>query len=201
MLYRAAQGLQQLGDPMLRHLIVAELAKRINTDVDRLEEQFTQLTPPASAGPRRAGLHAPTLLGNTIGLLLQQPAVALQVRAAAELATLQIPGVEVLQRIVELVHATPELDCVGLLERFRGTPWEPRLRELAATCLPHKADLTLEFRDALARLQERALRQRSRSLKMNATLSADEQAELRALEAQLAGVKERAEFLVEPLQQ
>ena len=203
MLHRAARGLQQLGDPMLRHLIVAELARRINTDADRLEEQLTQLTPLTPARPRRTGLRAPTLLGNTISLLLQQPAVALQVKAAAELATLQIPGVEVLQRMVELVHATPKLDCASLLERFRDTPWELRLRELAATCLPHskQTDLTLEFRDALARLQQRHLRQRSRSLKMNATLSTDEQAELRTLEAQLAGVEEPAGVLVEPLQQ
>lgn len=186
--YRAGNWLHKLGDRMLRELILNTLAERVGITVERLEAQINApVTPPLRITPTKQHKHLPSpkLLGIAISLLLNEPATA---DDELDLTNLNIKGIDVLQKIVALVRSRPGISCAGILEHFRGSIWEPRLRELAAERPPlgDGADLKQEFHDAVKRLHEQHLRHRSRTLKMIERPSEAQQEELRMLETQLA---------------
>lgn len=186
--HRAGNWLNKLGDRVLRELILNTLAERVGITAERLEAQINApATPPLRIAPAKQHQHRPSpkLLGIAIGLLLNEPAAA---NDKFDLGNLNIKGIEVLQEIVALVRASPGISCAGILEHFRGSPWEPRLRELAAERPPlgDDADLKQEFHDAVERLHEQHLRHRSHALKMIERPSEAQQEELRMLETRLA---------------
>ena len=178
--HRVADWLNKLGDRVLRELILEALAERIGVDAERLEVQINAPTaprPPATSTPPRGGMHTPKLLANAIRLLLNEPAAAVEAAPGEpDLDGLDIKGIQVLQEILTLVRTRPGIGCAGILEHFRATPWEGRLRELAAEqpLLGEGADLEREFRDALHRLHEQHLKLRSRTLKMLEDPSAEQ---------------------------
>ncbi len=197
---RAAGYLQPLADRLLRRLILQELAKWIEVEPDYLErmlEESRQGRPgpaPAQVQPRRqrrpGSLPQPSLLGSAIALLLQRPQLALTVSKPASLREWQVEGIDFLVELLQLIHTKKQIGCAAILERWRDTPYERRLQELAAgsLLLEETEHLEQEFEDALARLRQRHFRQRFRQLARQSKGAPDpaQRKELRSLQESLA---------------
>jgi DNA primase len=136
--------------------------------------------PPSSAAtPRRS------LVRSAIALLLQRPALALDLPPPYRFVALRQPGVELLTEIIALVNARPEIHTGALLEHFDGRDEAAALQKLASQSLPGEENhWKTEFLDAMAQLDRQTQQQRIDELQAKhgeSGLGDDDKAELRAL--------------------
>jgi DNA primase len=136
--------------------------------------------PPASAAaPRRS------LVRSAIALLLQRPALALDLPPPYRFVALRQPGVELLTEIIALVNARPEIHTGALLEHFEGRDEATALQKLASQSLPGEENhWKTEFLDAMGQLDRQTQQQRIDELQAKhgeSGLGDDDKAELRAL--------------------
>ena len=98
--------------------------------------------------------------------MLKKPALANSTGTHHELAESGIPGVDLLLRILDILHEEPEISTQNLLDRFRGDSHETHLYKLAAMEPPVDSDESLErmFADCLQRLQKQYIHHRQRQL-------------------------------------
>ncbi|MCB1622873.1 MAG: toprim domain-containing protein, partial [Thiothrix sp.] len=92
-----------------------------------------------------------------ITLLLHDPGLAAQVENPEKMLTWELPGVELLLQLVEIIEDNPHIHSAGLLERFRGTGHEKILGNLMAW-QPARADAALlqrEFQDCLRQVKRK----------------------------------------------
>ena len=166
---------------------------------DLMRQHLTSLTgvgarpeaPPAQAPVRRVrgGQHVPapkrSVVRNAITLLLQQPALALDLTEGARFTALRQPGVELLAELIALVQQRPDIRTGALLAHFEGRADADPLQKLAAISLPgDEAAWRVEFADAIARLDQETRQQRIQELQskqQEGTLDAVDKAELRDL--------------------
>ena len=172
----------------LKDQILAEVEQRLGQQIDG--RMLRLLGESGSAPPQRPPQlpeqhWTPTRLA--INLLLKKPVLAANTGAHHELADSGIPGVELLLRILDIIHEEPAVSTQTLLERFRGDAHEGHLYKLAAMEPPVENDDSLErmFGDCLNRLQKQYVHHRQRQLiaKLQAgeTLSEAEKQEHRKL--------------------
>ena len=148
---------------------------------------------PVQRAHRGGGRLAPapkrSLVRSAIALLLQQPALALDLQPGG-FATLRQPGVDLLVEIVALVRARPGITTGGVLEQFAETDHAVALQKLASQPLP--GDETLwrnEFLDVMAQLERQTLQQRVDELQekqRDGGLDVRDKEEMRALLGSLA---------------
>jgi DNA primase len=118
-------------------------------------------------------------------LLLNHPTAALELDIT-QLAGVDKPGIDLLQRLIETLHQEPNMTTAGLLERWRHDAAGKHLGKLAAAELPDddEFDAAAELKECLAALAAVARRQHFDILiekqRVN-SLSEDEKAELRRL--------------------
>src|SRR5690606_25794667 len=149
--------------------------------------------PPAPSRPARAGTPAPKrrLVRSAIALLLQQPALGLQLERPYRFDALRQPGVPLLLELLEVVHRRPEISTGALLEHFAGHEHAEALRQLAAQALPgDEASWAAELHDAIAQLERQTLQQRIDELQQKQRsqgLDSFDKYELRQLLQALAG--------------
>src|SRR5690606_26340160 len=86
--------------------------------------------PHAGATPRRS------LVRSAIALLLQKPALALDLQPPYRFVALRQPGVELLTELVALVSARPDISTGALLEHFAEREEAAALQKLASQTLP-----------------------------------------------------------------
>ncbi len=119
-----------------------------------------------------------------IALLLHQPALAQRAGDSRRLADLEVPGMTLLVRLLELMQAQPHLSSGAVLEHWRGSPESEPLMKLATRPLQVPEEgMAAEFAGTLERLESRLHDQRVEQLLskgMNA-LSAEDKAELESL--------------------
>ncbi len=183
--------LSQLPPGAFRQMMIArlaEIARMQAVDLTRLIEQrapktairplLTKATPPQS--PVRM---PPVRLA--IALLLQRPSLALQAGDPERLGGIELSGVEMLEEMLSLIQAHPELSTGALLERWRESPQAPYLFKLARWQHPlPEQEWEAEFNGALERIAAQGIEQRKQRLldKSRAgELSAQERGELQAL--------------------
>lgn len=137
----------------------------------------------AGATPRRS------LVRSAIALLLQQPALALDLQPPYRFVSLRQPGVDLLTELIALVSARPDITTGALLEQFDGREEATALQKLATQTMPGDEDKWREeFLDAMARLDRATLQQRIDELQARVTeggfaaLSVEQKAELRELQ-------------------
>jgi len=160
--------LSRLAPGVFRHMMIARLAEIALVPPAEVERLLTGAAPAAGAGarsgPRRrpgGGRTAPSLVRTAVAALLQRPALAGLAGEPAWLAGLEMPGVDLLKEMIELLHDHPHLGSGALLEHWRDTDHGRALQKLAASpLLDDTADLEREFLDALARLRTRLHEQR-----------------------------------------
>ena len=163
---------------------------------DLMRQHLTTLTgvgravaPEAAPRRVRAGRHVPapkrSVVRTAITLLLQQPALALDVPEGARFTALRQPGVELLAELMALVQRRPDIRTGALLDHFDDRPEADALQKLAAITLPgDEAAWRVEFADAIARLDQQTMQQRVDELQLKqreGALDAVDKAELRDL--------------------
>ena len=144
---------------------------------------------PVQRATRSTGHGAPapkrSLVRSAIALLLQQPALALDLGQADTFAALRQPGVDLLAGIVSLVRERPGITTGGVLEQFADTEHAAALQKLASQPMPGDEALWRnEFLDAMAQLERQTLQQRVDELQEKArqgVLEVRDKEELRAL--------------------
>jgi DNA primase len=170
---RARPLLRQLPDGALRRLLIQDLAGLAGTRMETLEPLLQPDAESRTATRRpRANFRPPdrsnrSLVGRIVRLLLVRPALAELVEEPAGLREAGLPGVDFLAELVEFILSRPEIRCAGILEHWRDSPLEARLKELAADAeMLESADVDLEaeFLDALEGLGRQKRKQQLREL-------------------------------------
>jgi DNA primase len=143
---------------------------------------------PASHTPKRS------LVRSAITLLLQKPALALELQPPYRFVALRQPGIELLTELIARVSARPDISTGALLEEFEGREEAAALQKLASQSLPgdeHK--WRDEFIDTMVQLDRLTLQQRVDELQAKwreggtpSALAPEEHAELKELQAAIA---------------
>jgi DNA primase len=150
----------------LKDQILAEVEQRLGQKIDgRMLRLLGEDKPARPALTRLPEQHwTPTRLA--INLLLKKPALANATGTHHELADSNIPGVDLLLKILDRIHDEPEISTQNLLERFRGDEHEHHLYRLAMMEPPIENDESLErmFADCLQSLQKQYIDHRQKRL-------------------------------------
>ncbi|SFL22178.1 DNA primase [Lysobacter sp. cf310] len=180
---------------------------------DLMRQRLTELTgvgarastPETHVPAQRARGTAPTqkrsLVRAAIELLLQQPALALELQAPYRFSALRQNGVELLTEIVGLIAARPDINTGALIEHFAEREEAKALQKLAASSfVGDEQVISRYFLGTMSQLELQAVEQRQAEIadKLRelgpAALSMEERAETarllqdaRALRAQIAG--------------
>jgi len=139
---------------------------------DLMRQRLTELT---GVGAARTGADAPaparprtppaptqkrSLVRGAIALLLQRPALALDLEPPYTFGVLRQPGVPLLADLIALVRERPEITTGALLEHFAEREEGAALQKLAMQQLPgEEAKWREEFLDVMAQLELQAKRQ------------------------------------------
>jgi DNA primase len=183
---QATPFIASLPQGALRQLLLADLADLAGTPVETLEPLLPatnfhlvnhKVTYRPAPGSR-------TLVTTIIELILFRPDLAALVEDPVELDAIPDPGAGFLRKMVELVHSRPDINCAGIIENWRGTKYETRLREIAAESderVGALADLERELLDILGLLKRHRDRQSRQKLasKPLHELSKEEKEQLR----------------------
>ena len=103
------------------------------------------------------------------------------------MATLPDPGALFLKEMVEFIHGRPNITCAAIIENWRDSKYEARLKELATKSdilLSELEDLDRELLDAIERLRAKKRKQdrkKSTTVSRMSELTDEGKAELRNL--------------------
>ncbi len=182
-----------------REVLVKKLADAVELPVEKLERLVKTGRTEAGSGGRKqapAGVRrsnprgGPSMIRRAIALLLNHPGAGVNLDAAT-LSDVERPGVGLFVRLIETVHAEPNITTAGLVEHFRHDDEGRHLGKLAAAELPLEDDFdaAAELAHCLTRLRQTANEDRIEFLiqkQRDGSLDPDGIAELRRL---LAGRK------------
>jgi len=150
----------------LKDQILAEIERRLGQKIDgRMLRLLGEDKPVQSTPGKLPEQHwTPTRLA--INLLLKKPALGSATGTHNELADSDIPGVDLLLKILDIIHEETDISTQNLLDRFRGDDHESHLYKLAAMEPPVENDESLErmFADCLQSLQKQYIHHRQKQL-------------------------------------
>lgn len=155
----ARPRLAKIGNTIFKHMIINELASRVNLPTSdlaqllgekpagqaRLAKTIKQTSEPRKLSPVRT----------VISLLLEQPQLAQLASEPARLKELEEPGISLLVELLELIQQRPNISCGVILEHWRDRPESKHLNKLARTtsAIPVEG-YEHEFNDALRLLDK-----------------------------------------------
>ncbi|MHB8471332.1 MAG: DNA primase [Gammaproteobacteria bacterium] len=185
--------LSKLPDGVFRQMMLEQLSGIVQLGSEKLAMLMGAGSP--QAGENRAPLQRPvrkafqsvatkSLVQGAVALLLHQPALAQQAGDPRRLADLDVPGMALLIRLLDLLQAQPHLSSGAVLEHWRDTPEAEPLMKLAARPLEVPEDgMAAQFADTLDRLEARLRDQRMEQLLSKGVnaLSAEDKVELERL--------------------
>ncbi len=180
---------ERIPDVVYREMLQEKLGQLTRMDGARLGQLIGAPAGKPDAHRRLPGL-AMTPVRRAILLLMHQPALsATATEHLDELRELDLPGADLLVKLIEFLRDRPEVSMAGLLEHWRETPGGPALHKLAGQRLEIPEDgMAAEFRHVLDNQLLASLRQRDRDRRLAALqgrrpsdLSEVEKAELRVL--------------------
>ena len=175
----------KISQGVYRELLVAQLAEKVGIAPERLETlllgEGTGPPPTRTAPAARHG--RPSLIRQTIGLILHFPEAAGQVDPVEGLENVSQPGTDLLARLLEITRDNPQINTGGLLERFRHDPNARHLGELARDISLDDAEIAPKvLTDSLNRIVENHNRERlSLLLARQPKLNKEEAKELKTL--------------------
>jgi DNA primase len=175
----------------LRKLLIRDVAKLSDGDEAYIESLLSSQKPVErrtirSNKPGQISGNE-NLVGKIIGMLLYQPTLALTVENQDALKSIPVAGVDFLQELLELIRNNPKISCAGILENWRDTKYEPRLKQIATSnsdMLAVSSLLEEEFLGALNKLQAKKTQQELKQLtnvKRVSNLSAEDKEAIRKL--------------------
>ncbi|EDY87318.1 DNA primase [gamma proteobacterium HTCC5015] len=163
--------LEQIQADTFKRLLTEELARAVQRPVDQLFGQGGLNAPPPTQGnttqkkPPKAQLSItpPRLV---IAALLAQPSLAQTVtdEDLALVASLDERAVPFILELFQLLQQHPQLNTAALLDRYRDTPFDSALMELASYEFQAADKIAIEFQDAFSNLLKRARKQRRQTL-------------------------------------
>ena len=181
--------LERLPVGVYRELLLDRLADLVGLAPQRLEALLSAPQKPttAAAAPKLPAQRSP-LMRKAITLVLHHPAAAVELDDAADLAYVKLPGVELLQRLLEVVRNKPQITTAGLEERFRDDAEGRFLNRLAGQpLLDGEEAAPAVLRDNVTRLIELGLRDRQNALiRRGSALNEAQRAELASISARLS---------------
>ena len=184
---RARPLLAQLPDGAFADLMRQELQRLTGVDPAR-----AAAAPPRPVARGAAPVQKRSLVRSVIALLLQQPALALQLERPCHFEGLRQPGIALLLEILDLVHQRPEISTGALLEHFSEHEQAQALRKLAAQALPgDDASWAHELHDAVVQLERQTLQQRIDELQHKQRSQGLDQTDKFELRKLLEGLAER----------
>ena len=142
---------------------------------------------PAGRPPRPRGGGEMSLVRRAVTLLLHRPALAEAAGEPGRLRSLDMPGVDLLVEMLEMLQENPHFHTGSLLEHWREHRYGPHLARLAQAEEPlQPEDMAREFADVMRRLDRQRLAQEIEALSRATTL---DEAGKRRLQALLAEKK------------
>lgn len=179
--------LARLPNGIFHQLLLERLADIAGTDParlsSRLDRPVAKAPPPAGTAVPKAGTESPVRAA--IAMLLHQPALAGEIRGVSFQEPVTLPGVPLLQELLELLWQQPGLNTGALLEHWRGRDEGRHLEKLAQwRPLVEDLDMAAEFRGHIDRIQQLLTEARIRALldiERERLLNSDEKQELKSL--------------------
>lgn len=162
--------LSKMPQGVFRHMMIERLAEIARMDIAVLSGMLRGEGRPEQAVPRarsrQGGRTTGSLVRKAITLLLRKPALAQSVQDYQRLARLDIPGIDLLVEMLELLEKNPHYNTGTLLEHWREHESGRYLSKLACQeALVPAEELAAEFTDALRRLYRQYLEQEIARLK------------------------------------
>lgn len=124
----ATDLLKQLPEGFFRQMMLSELAKRARIDVEHLTPR-TNTKPATPLRSTALKTRPPSPLRIAMTLLIQQPSLVELIKTP--MPALNLPGYDLLLRIIDIARESPSLTTGGLLEHWRDQPDGARLAKLA----------------------------------------------------------------------
>ncbi len=145
----------------LRELLVKDIAKLADMNIDSLKN-LVERKQEAPANKTQAqhlvstnqfNKEHSTLIANAISFLLQNPELGVLIEPEA-LSDIKTQGVEFLRELLALVHKQPEISCAGILEHWRDSKYENRLKQLSIkdNLLTEPDELKIKFLEIINKI-------------------------------------------------
>jgi len=202
LLDRAAPLLSKLPHGALRQMVLRDIGGLTRTPVEDIEPLLK-----GEARPRRAaGSHRPaprpqgdtSLVGRIIAGILYRPDLVKLIEDPGELGRQPVAGADFLQQLVEFIQARPQIRFAGIIENWRGTKYERRLKELAVSSEEYLSELDdpeMELLDGLDRMRNQQKRkhflEKLTTVNKMSELPEETRAELRALSKRPTSSREK----------
>ena len=179
--------LEKIAAPIIQELIIASLAKITSTHEAKIHQWLENKQEPTAAPLAHKQTTAQpsqsSPVRSSITLLLQQPALAKPLKIS--LPDANIPGLEILKQMINLLQNNPKLSTGVLLEHWRDQPEHKYLCKLATTALmiPENT-FAEELKESIKNMHLQALDQEIEVLMAKAsaqTLNNDEKNHLNSL--------------------
>ncbi|MFQ5544930.1 MAG: toprim domain-containing protein, partial [Acidiferrobacterales bacterium] len=162
----ASPLLSKIPEGPFQQMMRDRLAEISGLDLQKLSAlglATTNRASPKSVNRPRAELKKPpSLVRTAAALLLRDPALAKQVKDPEAIVGLDLPGINLLAAMLDILKIDPELNTAALIERFRASEHQTHLEKLAVWTHPVlEQDAEAEFQGTLAQLQKAAREQRT----------------------------------------
>ena len=150
---KAIPYLAKLPAGALQELLLQDLASQCQLPIDSLRQILMgkKLASPSIDQKKinrvLPGQAQTTTVSKAIRLLLQNPEIGFEPQIIERLNGITEQGVDFLLELLDYIKQYPETTCAGILEHWRDTKYERRLRELAAMENPLTASETIEEKD------------------------------------------------------
>ncbi|VAX00167.1 DNA primase [hydrothermal vent metagenome] len=144
--------LKKLPQGVLRHMMATQLAEVARLDAAALAD-LTGVPRPEARLKRPAPAAGTSPVRRAIRLLLQRPQLVEGLMELDTLRGLELPGVPLLQAMIDLLRTSPHLSCGAILEHWRGQDEGRHLARLAQLPVDVPDDgLAVEFSDVMAHI-------------------------------------------------
>ncbi len=151
----AAPLVAKVPEGVFRELLLERLGRAVQLSAEKLSKLITgpavKTNVPQRRKPPRSGGPSPVRVA--LGLLLRRPQLAERVASTAGWSETELPGADLLVRMVAVLHEAPGITTAGLLERWRDDPDGRHLHRLLEREDPvPESGIEAEFDDTVRRL-------------------------------------------------
>jgi DNA primase len=173
--------LQKMPANIMREMLIRHLSSEIHLDVHQLNQYFNLKQEVLSEVITKASMNKPSMVRMAMMLLIQYPEFIQLIEE--DLPQLIVPGMEWLNKLIDVLRKNPELSTGGILEYFRDDSAASVFMQLASETLSIPLEgLKTEFRAILDRLRQRALEEAIDQLMTKASLEGLDNTEKRKLQ-------------------
>jgi len=161
--------LVEVTKPYLRHIptgvyrdmLEQRLAEIAKTNLATLNKHLDKPAVQKNKRPAKQSSSVNSPVRTAITILLQHPELHKEIDGYQSLQVLEVPGIDVLVQLLELLHEHPHLNTAALLERWRDDKISAHLQRLAQQTLSLSAEeLQHELSGIVRQFQKQAIEER-----------------------------------------